>query len=471
MIRNRRAKIVATLGPASTHPTTLQRLFLSGADVFRLNFSHGSHEDHAATHAMVRDLEQILGRTSCILMDVQGPKLRLGTFKDGKVRLTQGQSFTLHLRDHVGDATGAALPHPEIFRAVEPGQRLLLDDGKVRLRIQNVTDAQIETRVEAGTHLSDRKGVNVPDAVLNLSALTPKDRRDLEFGLELGVDWVALSFVQKPEDVVEARKLIGDRALICVKMEKPSAIEHVEALVALADGLMVARGDLGVELPPERVPAVQQRLIAACRQAGKPVIVATQMLESMITNPVPTRAEASDVANAIYEGADAVMLSAESAAGDYPIESVTVMNKIITETEHSEFYAEKTAEFASTAQATDSDAISAAAATVSKALGTRLIACHTRSGRTALRASRERPEGQILVITPDLAVARRYQLAWGLHCICTHGLKDMASLVTRAAQIARLEGYVGPGETFVVTAGVPFGEVGRTNTLRLVEAS
>ena len=471
MIRNRRAKIVATLGPASNNATTLQRLFVAGGDVFRLNFSHGIHGDHAKTHALVRDLEKTLGRSSCILMDVQGPKLRLGTFKNGPVQLVKNQPFALILDKIEGDETQATLPHPEIFKAVEVGQRLLLDDGKVRLRIKSVSDTRIDTTVEAGTKLSDRKGVNVPDAVLGLSALTEKDRKDLAFGLELGVDWVALSFVQKPEDVIEARKIIGDRALICIKMEKPSAIDHLDELVALADGMMVARGDLGVELPPEDVPGAQRKIIQACRRAGKPVIVATQMLESMITSPVPTRAEASDVAGAIYEGADAVMLSAESAAGTYPIEAVTVMNKIIIETETSEFYAEKTAEYASAARATGSDAISAAAATVAKTLGTRLIACHTRSGRTALRASRERPDGHILVITPEQSVARRYQLSWGLHCICSHGLSDMPSFVKRAAQIARLEGYVETGEIFVVTAGVPFGKVGRTNTLRLVEAT
>jgi len=471
MIRKRRAKIVATLGPASNSPTILQRLFTAGADVFRLNFSHGLHEEHAKTHALVRDLEKVLGRSTCILMDVQGPKLRLGTFAQGSVALEKGQSFTLRLEQVVGDETQATLPHPEIFQAVEVGQRLLLDDGKVRLRITDVREGEIITTVEAGTKLSDRKGVNVPDAVLGLSALTKKDKEDLAFGLELGVDWVALSFVQKPEDVIEARKIIGDRALICIKMEKPSALEHLDELVALADGMMVARGDLGVELPPEQVPAAQRRIISACRRAGKPVIVATQMLESMISSPVPTRAEASDVANAIYEGADAVMLSAESAAGDYPMEAVTVMNKIIEETEASEFYGERTAELASQTLATGSDAISAAAATTAQALGTHLIACHTRSGRTALRASRERPSGHILIITPEQRVARRYQLVWGLHCLATHGLTDMPSFVKRAAQIACLEGYVRPGEIFVATAGVPFGEVGRTNTLRLVEAT
>ena len=471
MIRNRRAKIVATLGPASNNPTTLQRLFVAGADVFRLNFSHGTHDDHARTHAMVRDLEKTLGRTSCILMDVQGPKLRLGTFKGGKVTLTEGQPFRLTLEKMEGDETGATLPHPEIFDAVAVGQRLLLDDGKVRLRIAEIGDGYIDTTVEAGTKLSDRKGVNIPDAVLNISALTKKDREDLEFGLKLGVDWVALSFVQKPEDVIEARKIIGDKANICIKMEKPSALDHLDELVALADGMMVARGDLGVELPPEQVPGCQRRIIAACRRAGKPVIVATQMLESMITAPVPTRAEASDVANAVYEGADAVMLSAESAAGSYPIEAVTVMNKIIAGAEGSEFYAEKTAEYAATAQATGSDAISAAAATVAATLGTKLIACHTRSGRTALRASRERPDGHILVVTPDQAAARRCALSWGIHAVTTHGLTDMASFVRRSAQFATLEGFLRPGETFVVTAGVPFGQVGRTNTLRIVEAT
>ena len=339
--RNRNAKIVATLGPASADREKIEALFHAGADVFRLNFSHGTHDDHKQRLDTIRSIERDLGRPISVLLDLQGPKLRIGTFPGGPIQLEAGDSFRLDLdRDKPGDQTRAALPHPEIFAALTEGTDLLLDDGRVRLRVERCGPDFAETRVINGGPLSDRKGVNVPGVVLPLSALTEKDRKDLDFGLSLGVDWVALSFVQRPEDIREIKAIVQGRAGICAKLEKPAAITSLEEIVAETDAVMVARGDLGVEMPAEQVPAIQKRIVRACRQAGKPVIVATQMLESMVAAPVPTRAEASDVATAIYDGADAVMLSAESASGKYPVEAVRMMSSIIAQTEADPYYRE-----------------------------------------------------------------------------------------------------------------------------------
>ena len=338
MRRTRNAKIVATLGPASSDKETIRQLFIAGVDVFRLNFSHGNPADHRERFAVLRALEVETGRPIGILADLQGPKLRVGTFADGPVMLVEGTAFRLDLDPSPGNVQRVGMPHPEIFAALVPGAELLLDDGKLRLVVERCGPEFAETRVVVGGKISERKGVNVPGVVLPITALTVKDRRDLELALELGADWIALSFVQRPEDVAEARALIGDRALIISKLEKPSAIDRLDEIVALSDGLMVARGDLGVELPAERVPAIQKRILRSCRRMGKPVIVATQMLESMIDSPVPTRAEASDVATAIYDGADAVMLSAESAAGKYPVAAVDMMNRIIEQVESDPAY-------------------------------------------------------------------------------------------------------------------------------------
>ena len=473
MRRQRRARIVATVGPASAGPEVLRELFLAGADVFRLNFSHGSHADHAARLAVLRELEAETGRPIGILADLQGPKLRVGRFADGPVTLQQGQAFRLDLDPAPGDAQRVNLPHPEIFAALEPGAELLLDDGKLRLRVECCDAASADTRVLVGGRLSERKGVNVPGVLLPISALTAKDRADLDAALALGVDWVALSFVQRPEDLAEARALIGGRAGLIAKLEKPSAIERLDEVIAASDAVMVARGDLGVELPAERVPAIQKRIVRVCRRLGKPVIVATQMLESMIESPVPTRAEASDVATAIYDGADAVMLSAESAAGKYPVAAVAMMNRIIEGTEADPQYRqliEASHNPAVAGRADVAEAVCCAMRRTVALLQAAAIVCYTTSGHTSLRAARERPEAPILSLTPDLAVARRLALAWGVHSAQIENLDDVERITELAGQIARRDGFAQPGQTIVAIAGMPFGRSGTTNLMRIASA-
>jgi pyruvate kinase len=467
MRRRRNAKIVATIGPASSSPEMLRALFVAGADVFRLNFSHGSHADHTERFDAIRRLEKDMGRPIGIMMDLQGPKLRIGRFAQGPVELKAGGRFRLDLDQTPGDATRVNLPHAEIFAAVRPGTDLLVDDGKVRLRIIDCGASFAETEVVAGGTLSERKGVNVPNAVLPLSPITDKDRRDLTFGLGLGVDIVALSFVQRPEDVAEARRLIAGRASILVKLEKPSAIEHLAELVDLSDAVMVARGDLGVEMPPEDVPSLQKRIVRACRLVGKPVVVATQMLESMIHAPTPTRAESSDVATAVYDGADAVMLSAETASGRYPAESVTIMDRIIQRVERDELYRPLLDAVHPEPEATAADAISAAARQVAHTVSAACIATFTMSGSTALRAARERPDAPILGLTAKEETARRLALLWGVHWVLTHDISSFQEMVDLATQLARRDEFAKPGQRMVVTAGVPFGTPGATNVLRI----
>ena len=462
------AKIVATIGPASRGTDLIEGLSKSGVDDFRLNFSHGSHRDHKQSYDNIRSIEKKSGQPTCILADIQGPKLRLGVFKDGFISFQPGHQIELVLEVIEGNEQRISLPHPEIFASLEVGALLLLDDGKVRLRVMSFDHQRALCEVEAGTRLSDRKGVNIPNLVLPISALTEKDLDDLDFALKLGVDWVALSFVQQPSDVVEARRIIGERANILVKMEKPSALDHLDDLVTLSDGMMVARGDLGVELPPEQVPPAQRKIIRACRRAGKPVIVATQMLESMIVEAVPTRAEASDVATAVFDGADAVMLSAESAAGRYPLRAVDMMASIISQTEKSAHYWQL---LRAGVDMDDLNArqspISAAARVVARQTEARAIVTHTRSGRTAQRASRERPEAPIVCITPSLETARRVRLSWGVYPIKVGPLDTEADLVA-ASEAAMAElGLAENGDEIVITAGLPFGRAGRTNMLRL----
>src|SRR5947209_4749281 len=465
--RLRSAKIVATLGPSSSAPDRIRALFEAGVDVFRLNFSHGTHEDHQARFAAIRRVESATGRPIGILADLQGPKLRLGTFAEGRIELAAGARFHLDLDRQAGDESRAPLPHPEIFEALRPGTELLLDDGRVRLEVETCGSSFADTRCVVGGTLSDRKGVNVPNAVLPLSAITDKDRADLSFALEHGADWIAFSFVQRPADVAEGRKLIGGRAGVMVKLEKPSAIQHLAEIIELADGLMVARGDLGVEMPPEDVPSVQKQVIHACRLAGKPVIVATQMLESMITAPTPTRAEASDVATAVYEGADAVMLSAETAVGQYPIEAVTMMDRIACRVQKDPLYHSIMESTRIEHEHTAPDAISAAACQVAGLVGAAAIVSYTTSGATALRAARERPDAPILVLTSNLGTARRLAVLWGAHCVHTRDVKNFGDMVQQAVRIARREKIAEPGQRVVITAGVPFGTPGATNILRI----
>ena len=468
MRRQRSAKIVATLGPASNTPAQIAALFAAGVDVFRLNFSHGERDDHAARIAAIRALEHKVERPIAVMADLQGPKLRLGKFKERKVALRPGQKFRLDLDQAAGGATRAPLPHPEIFAALDRGTEILVDDGRVRLRVEKHGASFADTMVVAGTELSDRKGVNLPGAVLPLSAMTAKDRSDLAFALDHGADWIALSFVQGPDDVAEARKLVAGRAGVLVKLEKPSAVRRLGEIVDLADAVMVARGDLGVEMPPEDVPPLQKEIVHICRQAGKPVVVATQMLESMVTAPVPTRAEASDVATAIYEGADAVMLSAETAAGAYPVEAVTMMDRIVRRVQADPLYGVGLhTEMATAPEHTSPDAISAAARQVADTVGAAAIVSFTNSGATALRAARERPGVPTIALTARIETARRLALVWGLHCVHTSDVHRFNDMVQKATRIARHEGFAEKGKRIVITAGIPFGTPGATNVLHI----
>ncbi len=469
MKRNRNAKIIATLGPGRSSQEDIAELIEAGADVFRLNFSHGVHDDHRRRYDIIRGLEAKVGRPIGILMDLQGPKLRVGQFENGSIVLEKGQPFRLELDDVKGNETVASLPHPEIFAALRPDMELLLDDGKIRLRVDKAGKDFAETIVVTGGKLSNNKGVNVPSAILELSAMTDKDREDLEVGLEMGVDWVALSFVQRPADVEEIKNIVKGRAGVMAKLEKPSAIEHLHGIVELADAIMVARGDLGVELPPEDVPVQQKRIINACRIAGKPVVVATQMLESMITAPTPTRAEASDVATAIYDGADAVMLSAETAVGEYPVESITIMDRIINRVERDRLYHKMTEAARSVPEATPADAISAAARQTAETISAQAIVSFSSTGSTTLRIARERPAVPILGLTPNLDVARRLVLAWGVHSIRTKDVENFADMMGKSVRIAKRQEFAQDGDDIVIVAGIPFGIPGGTNILHIAK--
>ena len=465
--RRRRTKVVATLGPASSTPEMIHELFLAGVDVFRLNFSHGSHEEHALRLNAVREVERLTGRPIGVLADVQGPKLRVGRFRGGHTELRPGQEFRLDLSAAPGDARRVQLPHPEIMEAASIGAQLLLDDGKIRLEVIRKSDELMETRVITGGRLSDRKGVNVPGVLLPIPALTAKDREDLAFAVDAGVEYLGLSFVQRPEDVAEARGLVGDRAWILAKIEKPQALGDLEAIVQLSDAIMVARGDLGVELPPEDVPLAQKRIIRTARAMGRPVIVATQMLESMIHAPAPTRAEASDVATAVFDGADAVMLSAETAAGGYPVEAVRMMDRIVARVERDEGWQAVSAAGRPEPDHTTSGAIAAAARQVAETIGAQAICAFTHRGTSALRVARERPQAPVIGFTPMRDTARRLALVWGVHALEVTETHSMTETVTRATSLARREGFANRGDEIVVVAGVPFGRSGSTNALRV----
>ena len=463
----RNAKIVVTLGPASDDPDTIRALADAGADVFRLNFSHGGREDHRRRLAAVRALEEESGQPVGILLDLQGPKLRVGAFAHGSVQLAAGQDFRLDLLAEPGGVERVSLPHPEVLECLAPGATLLLNDGRIRLQVVERGADFALTRVIVGGELSDRKGVNVPGVTLPLSALTEKDREDLAFGLELGVDWVALSFVQRPRDIDELRERVEGRAGIMTKLEKPAALEHLEAIVERSDAVMVARGDLGVEMRPEEVPRVQKHVVRACRRAGKPVVVATQMLESMIRSPTPTRAETTDVATAIYDGVDAVMLSGETAVGEYPVDAVSIMHRVIHETENDDYYCETIDALRREPDPVSGDAICAAMGRVVEVMPIKAAITYTESGSTSLRAARERSRIPILCLTPYRATARRMQLAWGVHAEIAAAHDDVEEVFTTACRIAVREGYAAPGEHVVITAGIPFGVVGNTNLLRI----
>ncbi|MEO5972873.1 MAG: pyruvate kinase [Sphingomicrobium sp.] len=466
--RSRKVKILATLGPASSKPAMIRKLMLAGADAFRINMSHGDHRQKAALVKAIRELEKEFRRPTTILFDLQGPKLRVGDFAGGSAVVGKGDRFVLD-RDHTpGDAGRVELPHPELFGAVKAGARLLIDDGKVRLKVIEADGRRIVTEVVVGGTLSNHKGVNVPDVVVPIPALTDKDRNDLAFALEQKADWIALSFVQRPEDVAEARSLIGDKAALLAKIEKPAAIDRLDDILALADAVMVARGDLGVELPPFEVPPLQNRIVAAARQSGKPVVVATQMLESMIHSPTPTRAEVSDVATAIYDGADAVMLSAESAAGDYPLEAVAMMDSIAKSTERDPIYPARVHFTETWLEPTTADAIAGSARQIARTVSATAMVCYTSSGSTARRIARERPHVPLLAMSASLTTARRMGLLWGVHAVHTRDVSSFEEMVAKAKRMALRHRIASGGERVVLMAGIPFATAGSTNVIHVV---
>lgn len=467
MRRIRRVKILATLGPASSEEATIEELVRAGADIFRINMSHSSHDLLRQYIGRIRSVEQRLNHPIGILVDLQGPKLRVGTFDGGSTQLAAGESFTLDNSTAPGTVTRVHLPHPEILEAVSVGDRLLLDDGKIELRATRVGGGAVETTVVHGGKLSDKKGVSLPDTLLGVGALTEKDHADLLAGLEVEADWIALSFVQRPEDIIDVRKIVQGRAGVMAKIEKPQAVERLEEIIKLCDAFMIARGDLGVELPLETVPGLQKRMIRIARRFGKPVVVATQMLESMITSPVPTRAEVSDVSIAVFEGADAIMLSAESASGQYPVEAVSMMSKVAVAVEGDVNYRSIIRAQATEPEATAADAISAATRQVAETLDLAAIATYTSSGSTAIRAARERPSKPILALSPNRRTVRRLSVVWGVHCVETEDAVSLEDMVDRACVIAYQEGLARPGDRIAITAGIPLGTPGATNMLRI----
>jgi pyruvate kinase len=469
--RGRKVKILATLGPASCSPEMIGKLLAAGADAFRINMSHGDQATHALTIAAIRAAENSFGRPIAVLCDLQGPKLRVGQFRDGKAVIRHGSHFTLDRNPELGDETRVCLPHPELFGVLRKGQRLLIDDGKLRFRVISDDHDAILCSAEVGGVIMDRKGVNVPDAVVPVPAMTEKDRRDLAFAVEHGADWVALSFVQRPEDVAEARRLMGGYGALIAKIEKPAAIEHLDAIIELADGIMVARGDLGVELNPEEVPPLQKHIVEATRRSGKPVIVATQMLESMIENPAPTRAEVSDVANAVYDGADAVMLSAETASGAWPVEAVTIMHRIAMQVESDPGYHARVHFTRVMPDATTADALAQASAAIAETVAISGIIVFTGSGSTARRVARERPGAPMLVLTPSVATSRRIALLWGAFPVVTRDIGSFEGMIAKGKRMALRHGFGAAGSKLIALAGVPFGTPGSTNLLHVVTLS
>ncbi len=471
-IRGRKVKILATLGPASCSPEMIGKLLEAGADAFRINMSHGEQANHAQTIAAIRAAERTFGRPIAILCDLQGPKLRVGEFRDGRAVIRHGSHFTLDRDPAPGDETRVCLPHPELFGVLEKGQRLLIDDGKLRLRVIEASGEKILCSAEVGGTIMDRKGVNVPDALVPVGAMTEKDRRDLAFAVSQGADWVALSFVQRPEDVAEARRLLtgagGPAAALMAKIEKPAAIERLEEIIELSDGIMVARGDLGVELNPWEVPPLQKRIVAETRRSGKPVVVATQMLESMIESPSPTRAEVSDVANAIYDGADAVMLSAETASGAWPVEAVAMMHRIAGQVESDSAYRAQMSYTMIEPEHTTADALAHACATIAATVTLAGIIVFTGSGSTARRVARERPGAPMLVLTPSVRTARRIGLLWGAHAVVTRDIGSFEEMIAKGKRMALRQGFGTAGSKLIALAGVPFGTPGSTNLLHVV---
>jgi pyruvate kinase len=466
--RSRKVKILATLGPASSDAKMIRKLMLFGADAFRINMSHGDQKTKIRLVEAIRALEKEFHRPTTILFDLQGPKLRVGHFQGGRTMLEKGKRFIFDRDDQAGNSDRVQLPHAELFQAVRPGTNILIDDGKIRLMVVEAGDGQIVSEVKVGGPVSDNKGVNVPDIVVPIPALTDKDRDDLQFALEQRADWIALSFVQRPEDVAEARTLSGDRAALLAKIEKPAAIDQLNDIIALADAVMVARGDLGVELPPEQVPPLQNKIVAAARQYGKPVVVATQMLESMVTSPTPTRAEVSDVATAIYDGADAVMLSAESASGQYPCEAVQMMDRIANSVERDPSYQARIHFTQTRLEPTTADALAGSARQIAQTVSATAMVCYSSSGSTARRIARERPPVPVLAMSASLHTSRRLGLLWGVYAVHTRDVASFEEMVEKGKRMTLRHQIAKGGDRIVLMAGIPFGTAGSTNVLHVV---
>ncbi len=469
MLRERNTKIIATVGPSSSSPSKIHSLFKAGADIFRLNFSHGLHSEHRKIVFHIRQYEKRIGRPIAILGDLQGPKIRIGKFSKPFFVLKDKEKFNLDLSQELGTEKRVCLPHPEIFKSLKVNSEILIDDGKIKLHVNRVNSEKIETEIINGGKISNNKGVNIPKTFINLSPLTKKDLKDLELCLDLSLDYVALSFVQKADDIIKLKKLIGNQTGIMSKFEKPLAIQKMNEILKLSDAAMVARGDLGVEMPPEDVPIIQKKLVETSRNYGKPIVVATQMLDSMIDSPSPTRAEASDVATAVYDSADCLMLSAETAAGKYPIDAVRIMDRIIRGVEADDSYREVLNNKKVSLEETTSDAISSAASQVVKTVSAKAIFTYTRSGTTAKRASRERPSVPIIGLSPERLTARQLALIWGVHTIHALEPKSFSGMIENACQLAKKEGIVKKGDSVVITAGAPIGVSGSTNNLRIAK--
>ncbi|MEM8773081.1 MAG: pyruvate kinase [Pseudomonadota bacterium] len=465
-MRNRLAKIVATIGPASSSPSMLRLIHDAGVDIFRLNMSHGQHEKLALVSEAIRRLEIDLGKPLAVFADLQGPKIRTGAFAGGSIKLNYGAEYRLVLASEADEPNVIPIPHAELLEVLEPGDVLKLDDGKLQVTVTSRDGDTIITKADTPGELKDRKGINVPHRALPISALTEKDREDLEFALDLGVDYIALSFVQKPEDVQEAKALIKGRAGVIAKIEKPSAVQDLDAIIEQADAIMVARGDLGVECAPEDVPLLQRRIIRLCRRAGKPVIVATHMLESMVESIAPTRAEASDVSTAIYQGADAVMLSAETAVGRHPPTAVAIMDRIIAATEKDDDSGSYADNRSTDDHYTTADAITLSARRIAEVLDCKFAVAYTKTGSTARRLSRDRPHCPVIAATPDERVARQLALYWGVRPVVTDDISHFHEMIEKADALSKAHGGA-DGERIIILAGYPFGRPGKTNTLKI----
>ena len=473
-IKFKKTKIVATLGPGCSSKTMLQRLIKAGVNVFRINFSHATYDEADRHIDLIRSLNQELDTNVAILADLQGPKIRVGKMEDGVV-FKKGDEFTLSTtKEIIGNKTKASLSYKDFPKDVKKGDRVLIDDGKLIFEVISTNKKdEVKLRNIQGGKLSSKKGVNLPNTKISTPTLTKKDKKDLMYAISKELDWIALSFVRNQSDLIKLKEIIeaksNHRIPIIAKIEKPEAIENIDEIIKNCDGIMVARGDLGVETNPEDVPIHQRTMVAACRKFGKPCIVATQMLESMIDSPTPTRAEASDVATAVFQGVDAVMLSAESAAGNYPKESVEMMNKIIKRVESDPKYLANIQNYNLNMVKTSTEAIATAALEVATIAECNCIATFSQSGRSVLRVARMRPDVTLIGLTTNKKVARQNALTWGTFMDVVDQISSSTEMVDRACKIAKVRKILKHGEKIIITAGVPFGKVGNTNILRIAK--